>query len=63
MKEQDIENVFEIRKQFKFGSELQEFIKTKEKATSKEAHGARPVSAYTNNLMDTINDKFNRIVT
>lgn len=30
-KEQDTENVFEIRKLFKFGSELQDFIKTKEK--------------------------------
>jgi len=55
--------VFEIRKLFKFGSDFHDFIKSKEKAGAKDIHGSRPVSAYTTNLMDTINDKFNRIVT
>ena len=63
MKEQDTQNVFEIRKLFKFGSEFQDFIKQKEKTGGKDINGSRPVSAYTTNLMDTINDKFNRIVT
>ena len=55
--------MFEIRKLFKFGSEFHDFIKSKEKAGAKDIHGSRPVCAYTTNLMDTINDKFNRIVT
>jgi Mg2+ and Co2+ transporter CorA len=62
---EDTQSVFEIRKLFKFGNDFQEFIKSKERAgaSSKKISASRPVSAYTTNLMDQINDKFNKIVT
>lgn len=60
---EDTRSVFEIRKLFKFGSDFQDFIKTKDRSSSKNINAIRPVSAYTTNLMDQINDKFNKIVT
>ena len=54
--DQDTQSVLNIRKMFKFGTnDFQVFVKN-------DKQSLRPYSAYTNDIMDTIQDKFTKIV-
>lgn len=54
--DQDTQSVLNIRKMFKFGTnDFQVFVKN-------DKQSLRPYSAYTNDIMDNIQDKFTKIV-